>query len=247
MSNEILDLINKAKAEARSDTITRFFGKHSKLILRLLIAFGVIAVIYIGYAVYQKSAEEKFSAILHQSLISQQLGEMEKAKSQLKEIVESSLAPSGVKAIASLRYAAFLIDEGKKSEAEKVYLEVNKCRSCDDYASDLAGLLLVRLWALDEVEVQKPDFIERIEDVEDRATTLKNHIAEQRALVEIRKNNLAEAYEIFAEISKDKDSSQMLKARAADGMKMVESKGFTAKKSEAKTEDKKEVKTEENK
>ncbi len=238
MSNDALELINKAKSQARSDAIWNFISKNLKIILRLLIVLAVAVVIFIGYSVYQKSAEEKFSAMLHQSLVSQQIGEMEKSKEQLKNIVESNAAPSGVKSLASLRYAAFLLEENKRSEAEKIYSDVNKCRSCDDYVSDLAGLLLVRLWMLDEAEMQKADLIHRISKIEGKATVLKNHIAEQRAMLELYKNNLAEAYKIFEKINKDSAASQALKSRVQSAMKIVISRGFEAKSEENSVEKK---------
>lgn len=237
MSNEALELINRARAQARTDAVWNFISQNLKLIFRILIALAVVAVIFIGFSLYQKSAEEKFSAMLHQSLISQQVGEVEKSKELLKNIVESSSAPSGVKSIASLRYAAFLLEDGKKAEAEKIYADVNQCRLCDNYVSDLAGLLLVKLWMLDEMEMQKADLVFRITKIEDKSTILKNHIAEQRAVLELYKKNLPESYKIFEKITKDPEVSQAIKARAQSGMKMVISRGFEVKSSEAKSEE----------
>ncbi len=240
MSNEALELINKARSQARSDAIWNFVSKNLKIILRILFGLMVVAVIFIGYNIYQKSSKEKFSAMLHQSLVNQQIGEMEKAKKELKNIVESSSAPSGVKSIASLRYAAFLLEDGKKSEAEKIYAEVNNCRSCDEYVSDLAGLLLVKLWVLDGEEMQKSDLISRIIKIENKATVLKNNIAEERALLEFYKKNLAESYKIFEKIYQDQEASQAVKSRAQNGMRMVIAGGFEVN-SNVKSEEKSEL------
>lgn len=229
MSNEIMNLINQAKLQARSENIAKFISRNGKNILRFAIALVFVAIALALFNSYQKFNQEKFSTILHQSLINQQIGEVEKAKADLKKIVDSGSAPSGVKSLASLRYAAFLLEEGNKAEAVKLYLDVNNCRSCDNYIRDLAGLLAVKTWMSDEEEIRKSDLEERIKKIEDHAKILHHHIAEQRALLELQKNNLEKSYQIFEQIAAAKEVSQPLKARAEDGMKMAVSKGFEPK------------------
>jgi hypothetical protein len=242
MSNEALELINRARSQARTDAAWAFLNKNLRMILRLVIVMAAVGVVFIGYSLYKKSAEEKFSTILHQSLISQQIGDVEKARNQLKEIIDSKTAPSGVKSIASIRYAAFLLEEGKKSEAEKIYADVNNCSSCDDYTTDLAGLLLVRLWMMDEAQMQSAELPAHILKIENKTSILKNHVAEQRAMLELYKNNLGEAYKIFEKIAKDEKTSQALKARANNGMKMAVAKGFKVEAADKKEEKKSEKK-----
>lgn len=225
----MMNLINRAKSQARVENIAQFLVTHGKLILRFFIMLFAVVILFVAFNFYQKSKEEKFSAILHQALINQQVGDVEKSKSELQKIVENSSAPSGVKSLASLRYAAILLEEGKKSEAEKIYFEVNNCGSCDDYVRDLAGLLVVKIWISDSEQLQKDDLSKRVEKIENKAHALKYHIAEQRAFLELQKNNLAESYKIFENISKNPDVSPALKARAKDGMKIVVAKGFDAK------------------
>lgn len=221
-----MELINRARAQARTDAVWNFFSRNLKTVKCVAVIAAVVVVAFVIYSIYSRSMDEKYSTILHQSLISQQIGEIEKARNQLKSIVDSSLAPNGVKSIASLRYAAFLLEEGKKEEAQKIYADVNDCNFCDDYTTDLAGLLLVRLWMLDEVEMQKDDFADKIKKVEGKSGVLKNHIAEQRAILELYKNHAKEAYEIYEKIAKDSNTSQVLRARAESGMKMAEARGF---------------------
>ncbi len=228
-NNETLGLINQARAAAQKDTIKRFFSKNSKTISTLLILIFIGAIGFFAYNSYKKSQAEKFSEILHQSLLDQQAGEFEKAKENLKKIYQSSMAPSGVKSLASLRYAGFLLEEGKKEEAIKVYQEVNDCRFCDAYVKDLAGLLVVKLWIADESELKKEDLTLRIEKIENKASPLKFHIAEQRAILEMYKGNLEKSYQIFELIEKSSEVSPNLKTRAADGLKMLIGKGYIKK------------------
>lgn len=239
MSNEILNLINQARSQARSEGILNFLNNNKTLLTRLVLVLVVAIISFFGFTAYQKSSEEKYSAILHQSLVYQQVGDLAKAKENLKEIVEASSAPNGVKSLASLRYAAFLYEEGKKEEAQKIYLDVNNCGSCEDYVKDLAGLLAVKTWMTDENELQKPDLANRIEKIENKSETLRYHVAEQRAFLEMQKGNLEKANQIFEMIAKNPEVSQSLKARAVDGIGMVASKGFEPKIIEVKAEEKK--------
>lgn len=229
MSDEALHLINRAREQARSEGIKNFFGNNAKIITRLFLGIILFAIIFVGLRSYQKSNQEKYSTILHKSLINQQIGDLAKAKENLKEIVEAKSAPSGVKSLAALRYGAFLLEEGDKAGAAKTYQEVAECDSCDDYIRNLGALLTVKVWMVDEEEMKKEDLAARIEKIENDSDLLRYEIAEQRAFLELQKNNLEKSYQIFESISKAPESSQIMKTRAADGMQMVLSKGFEMK------------------
>ncbi len=234
MSDEIVELINKAKAEVKRDAFLSFLRKNSRIALKVSLVVVTATIVWIGFATYKKANQEKFAEIFHRSLVDQQTGEIEKSKEKLKKIAEDKSAPSGIKSLASMRYAAFLLEENKKSEAVKIYLEVADCGSCEDYIRDLAKLLAVKVWMSDESELQKADLNERIKKLEDSAKILKENIAEQRAFLAIQKNNLEEAYKIFVEIEKNSEKQSSLKLRAADGIKMVKAEGFVPKSEEKK-------------
>ncbi len=222
MSDEILNLINKAKTQAKRDAIMGFVTKNSKVAIKIAVAVFLVAIMAISYSIYQKSQQEKYSEKLHRALVDQQIGETEKFRAALKEIAESKSAPGGVKSLASLRYSALLVQEGKQDEAVKIYLNVADCGSCEDYTRDLARLLVVKVWMADPAELAKEDLASRIKKLEDASDILKLNIAEQRALLELNKGNREEAKKIFSEIEKDAEKHPSLKARAADGIKMSE-------------------------
>jgi len=242
MSYEALNLINQARAQARNEGWKKFIC--GKTVVSFIILLVVLGLGVIGFRSYQKSQQEKFSTILHQSLINQQIGEPEKAKENLKTIYEAKSAPKGVRSLASIRYAAFLLEEGNKSEAAKIYAEVNDCKSCDEYIRDLAGLLLVKTWMSDETELQKADLNERVSKIEKTNKILRYYILEQKAWLEMKRNELEKSYQTFESIAKNPETAKALKARAEDGLKMVIEKGYTPK-VEVKSEEKTDVKSEE--
>lgn len=236
--NETMHLINQAQNEARKCQITNFLCKNRKILLALLTTIIIASAGFFAFKLYQKTQQEKFSKILHQSLIDQQSGDLAKAKENLKKIYDAKSAPSNIRALAALRYAAFLLEEGKNSESAKIYQEISNCSYCDSYLKDLSGLLLVKTWMLDDAEIQKEDLPDRIEKIENASKTLKYQIAEQRAFLEMQKNNLAKSYQIFDSITKNPEVSNSLKSRSNDGLKMVKAKGYEPEESkpEAQTE-----------
>ena len=224
-NNEINTLINQAKSEARSESIKKFFSKNSKVFIAIAAVVLVSFISFAAFNFYQNSQQAKFSEIFHQALIDQQLGNMDKAKENLAKIYQSS-APSGVKSLASLRYAAILINENKKSEAADIYQKISQCSGCDSYIKDLGGLLAVKTWLSDENEIKKDHLLTRIEKIEANSKELRYQISEQKAFLHIRKNDLSKAYAILDSISKNPDVPQNIKARISDGLKIIIAKGY---------------------
>ncbi len=225
-NNEMNQLINQAKSEARNDLIKNFFAKNGKIITSVATAAIVGVVAFSAFSIYQSSQESKFSEIFHQALIDQQMGNMDKAKEALQKIYETSSAPKGVKSLASLRYAAMLLEENKKSEAAEVYKKISECGGCDSYVKDLGGLLAVKTWLSDENEIKKEDLLVRIEKIESDSKELRFQISEQKAFLQIQKNNLGKAYEILDSIHKSPEVSQTIRTRVEEGMKMILAKGY---------------------
>lgn len=93
MSDEIIELINKAKAQAKRDDLLNFLGKNSKVAFKLILILATAGIVWVGFSVYKKSNQEKFAEIFHLSLVDQQTGEFEKAKEKLKKIAEDNSAP----------------------------------------------------------------------------------------------------------------------------------------------------------
>jgi hypothetical protein len=224
-NNEMNVLINQAKSEARSELLKKFLAKNSKVIssVSILALVGVIG--FSAFSFYQKSRESKFSEIFHQALIDQQIGNLEKSKEGLKLIYESS-APNGVRSLASLRYAAMLLDENKKAEAAAIYEKISQCGGCNLYVKDLGGLLAVKTWLSDEEESKKEDLLTRIEKIEAGSKELHYEISEQKAFLYLQNNDLKKAYEVLSAIEKNPEAAQGIKARVTESLKVITSKGY---------------------
>ena len=219
-------LVSQAKSEARSECFKKFLVKNSKILLLAAAATLVLVIAFTVFRFYQKTQEAKFSELLHQVLIDQQLGNVDKAKEVLKQIDEARSVPNGVKSLASLRYASMLLDENKKEEAAAIYEKISQCSGCDSYVKDLGGLLAVKTWLSDENEIQKDNLLARIEKIESKSKELKYQISEQKALLHLQKNDLAKAYEILIAIENNPEASQNVKARVSESLKIIISKGY---------------------
>lgn len=244
-NHELKHLLHQAKSEARKDSLKKFYAKNSKIFMIAMASAVFALLVFFAFDAYNKSQQEKFSEIFHQSLIDQQVGDIEKAKKNLKKIYETKSAPNGIRSLASLRYAAFLLDEKKKTEAAEIYENISYCSGCDPYIRDLSRLLLVRVLASNGSEIKQENLIARIEKIEAKSRILRYYISEQKGLIEIQQNNLEKAYATFQEILENPESQKNLKARAADALKLITSKGFEPKvavsdsKKETKKSDKK--------
>lgn len=223
-TSDILELINNAKSSARREAIKKFFIRKQKFVASIIVLAAIVCGSFFAFNLYQKSQQKKFSAIFHQALIDESNGEIEKSKTKLKQIYESSSVPSTLKSVVALRYAGLLLNEGKKSEAANIYLEAHRCNSCDEYIKDLAGLLAVKTWMSDEFEISKEDLVSKIEKIEKTSKYLKSQITEQRALLEMQKNNVEKSKEIFTSIMKDEKAPQAVKLRSENFLKILDEK-----------------------
>ena len=210
----------------KNENIAKVFHQNKRMLIGVLILSIVGSIAFTAYKINKKSQQEKFSTMLHQSMIDQQLGDIEKSKKILIDISESSAAPSGVKSLALMRYAAILLDDGNKDEAIKIYKNLSKCFNCDSYIKELSGLLMARTLLTDEKLLNDEDYLKAIVEIENSAKNLRYHIAEQRGYIEMNKNNLEKAYQIFEMIAKSPEIKENLKERANDGMRIVTQKGY---------------------
>lgn len=224
MSDDLQHIIKQAKKETQQEKIRAFFNDNKSCVIRSAIVLAAVIIAIIVIISVQSSRSKNFSKLVHQSLIYQQSGDFDKAQKTLEEVYSASFVPGGIKSIAMLRYAAFLLGDGKTKEAQKVYADLHDCSSCNEYNRDLAGLILVKIWMSDDEELAKEDLDDRIEDIEDSSSILKNHVAEQRAILNMIKGDFEESREIYEEILEEEDVFEQLKERAKDSIKILKEK-----------------------
>ncbi len=223
-NEEVMHLINQARAEARRESFKNTLVKNSKLIIALILLSVFLLSVFFIFTSYQDSKKEKFSEKLHQALIYQEKGEMKKVEEILQDIYHSNSAPSGVKSIASIRLAAILMEDDQKPEAVKIYQEINNNKNYDQYIRELAGLLEIKtLIAIDDKSKQK-ETLEIINKIESKATPLKYYISEQKGIFAMKQGDLEGANKIFESIAKNPESSEPLKKRSGEMLKIIASK-----------------------
>jgi hypothetical protein len=236
-NEEVMYLINQARAEARSEGLRRILTQNSRLITLLLIVVLLALSSWFGFGIYQDNQQEKYTKKLYQALIYQEKGEVEKTKKTLEEIYNSSSAPKGVKSLASLRLAAMLLENNQKPEALDIYLNVNDSRGYDQYIKELSGLLAVKILITNEDQSKDAENLVKINKIEANARLLKYYISEQKGILALQKNDLVEAKKIFESIAKNPEISNGLKNRAGEMLKIISAKiplDMEEKKAEAK-------------
>ncbi len=226
MSDEVTNLINQAKEQARREGVTNFFSRNSKIITRLIILALSLALVFVIYDSIKKSRQAQYSEYFHQALFYEQVGDDFAAKKELEKIYDAKSAPSGVRSLASLRLAAIRFNEGNRSESNKIYTEINQCRLCDLYIKDLAGFFLVKNWMSDEGEVNRDDLLKRVGVIENSSKVFKYHIAEQRSFFEAKRGDFKKSYQILELIEKSSEAPNYLKERVRNEMQILVSKGY---------------------
>lgn len=227
MSSELeaKNFLNQIKSEARADKVWQFFAKHKNLSKKLVIVFAIFLAGFFIFSLIHNSLQEKYSEILHQSLIDEEMGDFAKTQEALQEIADATFAPSGVKGLASLRYAGLLLRMGKKDEALKIYQETAFSVFYDDFVQETAGLLAAKLLINDvnknSDKSMQDNVTEQVEKIVNNNKILKDLTLEQQAILMIKIDNKIKAREILEKIVKSEKAVQSLKSRAADLIKLT--------------------------
>lgn len=231
--NSFYNLLNKLHPQTNFDNVKAFIIKKKQLIIRLIYGLAAFLVILFCFNLYQKSAQEKYSELLHQSLLDQEKGNLVEAQKNLQAIYEAKFAPSGVKGLASLRYAGILLGSGNKDEALKIYQEVAFSIRQDRYLRDLAGLLACRIIVINtnanSDKIAQEEAFKQIEKIASSNKALKIYVSEQKGILAMKLGNLEKSYQVFSEILKDKNAEQAIKIRVADMIKILISQGYSIK------------------
>ncbi len=231
--NNIRNLANKINPLNKIDAISGFFIRRKKLFTILAASLvGVLVVLFL-FNLYQKSAQEKYSTIFHQSLIDEERGSITSAKQNLQKIYDTKFAPSGVKGLASLRYAGLLLNEGSNDEALKIYQEIANSSRYDRYLRELSGLLATKILVIttdanSEKSLQQ-EALKKIEKLESHSKVLHSYFSEQKGIFLMKVGELEKSYQVFEAIVKDANSEQALKLRVADMMKLLVAEGHVVK------------------
>lgn len=218
-------LLREIKDEARRDKITKFFAHHKKTIIKAVSALFVLLVAYFIYDYLRYQKEKDFSKIYQQAIMKEERGEFVESTKLLKSIYESSSAPVGVKALASLRYAAASITNNDMDKALEIYEEIAFKNKYDDYLQNLSGLLLAKLIIINlgaDPDQQKAEqTIIRIKKIVNNNKILTLQAKEQLAIVYIKLNKKEEARDILENIRSDKGNTGELQKRVENLIKLT--------------------------
>jgi len=238
IKNKIINLFYQIKSHLSLAAIANFFAKHKKLVFTSFAGLIVALILWFIFDIYRKNAQEKYSEIFHQSLIDEEKGDISQARKNLQKIYEAKFTPSGVKGLASIRYAAFLFNENNRDEALKVYLEIAKNSRYDHYLRELSGLMASKILVININEnsdkESKEKGLAQILNFEDKSKILHYYFSEQSAIFAMKIGDLEKSYKISEEIIKSQQSPQGLKTRAYDMIKLLAEKGYVAPKSDIK-------------
>lgn len=238
MSQELDQIVADAKSQARKELFKAFVDKNQKIIIQIaVVAFAVVLVAIIAQAILSYS-HKKYSAQLHQALVNEQLGKIDEAVKSYKELSNTSFTSGSIKALAGLRYSAFLIAQNKNSEAVKVYEEVAKCLACDKYLKNLSALLAVKTLSSMEREIEAKVILKKVADLESSASVLRNQISFERAVLEMKIGDKNKARQIFDLLVKSTESSAQVKEKSQNYLGLISSEDVVVEAKEKSSEQK---------
>ena len=217
-------LLNQIISKTKKFSIIALVKNNIRLSVIFVAILSILALISIFCSFYQKSQNEKYSALLFEAIAKSKQGQIEEAKIAFKEISNSYFSGS-TKPIAKLNYANLLLSQNKIDEAKQVYLEINQSRS-GEFIKDLAGFLYVKIIVQDEKSASNQQAIKDIEKIENKNKNFKYQIIEQKANLAIVQQNLDLAFKALTQIENAKDSSQTLKERAKEKLQVIFAKGY---------------------
>jgi len=219
-------ILREAKSQLQKDLVKKFYQENKKLIQFGLIALAVFLVITLVYNFHKNQGQKAASRILHESILSEQIQNVEDAKNKLKQIYDTKKSIKGIWSIASLRYAAVLSRQGDIDEALNVYENIGKCNNCDAFIRELAGLLRIKVIVADNERNKDKELLQEIKKYEAKAKILKYHFIYQRALLEKQNGNLDSSYNSFDLVKKSAEASEYLRTKSEDSQKLLILEGY---------------------
>lgn len=208
-------LIRELKSQLRQEKIMGHFNAHKKRIFYLLLAVVLAVITWSALNFYSQAQSKKYSSILHQAMIDEQKGDLEKSTAAFKQIYQSN-APAGVKEIASLKYASSLLKENQSDQAVEAYLAVNKNKKFDAYIREYSGLIALKILVGENKKEHQEKITALVSDLEKNSKILKYYIIEQKAINQWSNANFKEANQSFKSLANNPEVSDMLKKRAAE-------------------------------
>lgn len=216
-------IIREAKIEAKKEKLLNLFRENQKVVLAFLIIAFLFSLIFVVWLFYQESEQRKYSAILHQTLIYEQEGKLDLVQENLEKLHKSGI-PSGVRSIASIRYAALMLKQNKFDEAIKIYLEINQTKSYDRFICEYAGYAALKLLIDSNNKSYEEKISKLISRLEKSDKLFKYLILEQKGIFEWSKGNFEATSQIFKNLAENPEANESVRARSEEMYKMCNSK-----------------------
>lgn len=217
--------LKQIKEEERTDKILKFLAKNKSVLKKLALLTIIIAIILTSFKIIKNNLTTKYSSILHQSLLAEEVGNFDKSKEKLQKIYNARFAPISIKSIAMMKYANILLLENKKEQAVDLYKEIAFNNLNDDFIQENSALLATKLIIsdikTDSSEKFKQETEEQIKKLTNVSKTLNSYFLEQSAIFYIKIDNKKEARKILEQILRDQKIPQTLKNRVLDLIKLT--------------------------
>lgn len=212
------DIFDEVAEEVRAERLRRLLSRYAGLIVAvvLLVVVGIAGWRIRDYyqARQDRSAAALYLTALNQARVPGEAGKTSRAAAEAELGKLANQGPAGYRALARLRLAALLAQDGKQAEALNLYNALATDQSADPLLRDLASLL----WAEHQIDTGDPQLLEaRLKPLAVLDSPWRPLAERQLALLDLRQNKPDAAREILKRLAVDgaapsgvRDSAQLL-------------------------------------
>lgn len=212
------DIFDEIAEEVRAERMKRLLSRYAGVIV---VAVLVVIAGIAGWRIreYYQARQDRTAAALYLTALNQAqatgaAGKQSRAAGQAELASLAAHGPAGYRALARLRLAALLAQEGKGAEALRLYNDLATDGSADPLLRDLATLL----WTEHQIDTGDPQILEaRLKPLTVLDSPWRPLAERQLALLDLRQNRTEAARSILKRLAVDgaassgiRESSQLL-------------------------------------
>jgi len=195
------EFIEEVEEELRKEQVMKIWKSYGNIIIGSILGLIVVIAAYMAWDFHQERKQIEESTKFYQALMFMAEGDEDKAKSKFHSVIETT--KSGYDALAKLHLhamgenldPAIADDKDVPTHFKEIVLLGQAIKSIDDdtYA----------------------EYYEQVREISEKAGPWSSNAAEIRALMEIKRNQVQNAIQIFNILKDDKAASQGVRQRAA--------------------------------
>jgi hypothetical protein len=207
------DLIEEIKEDIKQEKLEKFWKDTGNYIIGGIVLIIAATAGNVAYKSYVTNKYESLGTKLYSAYNSESANNKEKAITGYDSIAKNS--DSSISAIANMRQASLLAEEGKKNDATQIYKDISDNRKNPIEIRQLAEILYLKN-AIKFTEKKDISLINRLEDISKSEGPFKHSAKEMLAFILYDNMEYVEAKQLFKELSEEEFTPSRMRNRAME-------------------------------